>query len=192
MALDRNALDSALVDLAAASTALERSARPNLKDVEEARDRAKKAHGILDAAHKLMSVGIYVVADAPTQPGTPLPFPPEGGATPPPMSEADPEPLPTLGYVDAEVVEDHEPTPGDLEDLLDQLETAGLEGGDLALKDWKKAEKTWRAAWEKDPKDTFDRLSFAVHHREPISWDIPTDMAAPEFVDPLAEEGGEE
>lgn len=187
---DRNALDCALVDLAAASTALERSARPNLKDVEEARDRAKKAHGILDASHKLMSVGIYTVADAPVSPGTPLPFPP---AQPDAQVVPTGDPLPTLAYTDAEVVPTDEERTQQFEELLDKLETDGLEGGDLALKDWKKAEKDWCAAWGQDPKDTYGRLSFAVNHREPISWGIPTDeeMAAPGFVDPL-EEGGEE
>lgn len=205
-ALDRNALDSALVDLAAASTALERSARPNLKDVEEARDRAKKAHGILDAAHKLMSVGIYVVATAPAMPGTPLPFDGPGPVAEEPVAPSPAELLRSWeGWSEeereeqflAQLAQIKEICPDadtqQLENLLDKLETAGLEGGVLALKDWKKAEKAWRAAWKQDPKDTFGRLSFAAYHREPISWGIPTDeeMAASEFVDPLAEEGGE-
>jgi len=277
--LDRNALDSALVDLAAASTALERTARPNLKDVEEARDRAKKAHGILDAAHKLMSVGIYVVADAPAMPGTPLPFSEAPDLdemefqttcepiTPTPADlmkswegwdEAQreemfnahlvelsgvyagtgaEEPLDVTPYLEAKKVDPTqafqwvlyaldqeyfkpEPDPAGIADwietldepesdefdtyteeereeslklLLDKLETEGLEQGDLALKDWKKAEKVFRAAWAKDPKDTHARLTFAAYHRPRISWDIPTDeeMAPANFVDPLETLGGE-
>lgn len=77
--------------------------------------------------------------------------------------------------------------------LLDKLETEGLEQGDLALKDWKKAEKVFRAAWAKDPKDTYTRLTFAAYHRPRISWDIPTDeeMAPANFVDPMETLGGE-
>ena len=71
--MSRNALETALVELAAASTALERTSRPSLKDVEESKEKAKRAAKILEAAHQLMSVGIFTVADAPL-PGTPLPF----------------------------------------------------------------------------------------------------------------------
>ena len=72
-----NALAKALQALAAASTALEHTAKPSLKDVEDAKDQAKSAHEILDAAHKLLKRGIYAVADAPTQ-GEPL-FDGDGG-----------------------------------------------------------------------------------------------------------------
>ena len=93
MSDQKNALDSALVDLAKASTALERTARPTIKDVEEAKDASKRAHSILYAAHKLMSVGIYTVAEAPTSPGVPLPFDGPGPIPSVPIEEV-PEPSP--------------------------------------------------------------------------------------------------
>ena len=43
------------------------------------------------------------------------------------------------------------------ENILASLEADGLEEGILALKDWKVAEKKWRAAYVKDPVDTFRR-----------------------------------
>lgn len=86
--MSHNALDTALIDLAAASTALERSAHPTIKDVEESRDKSKRAFKILDAAHMLMSVGIYSVTDAPPDPGPAL-FPPE--PTGPSVPISDPE-----------------------------------------------------------------------------------------------------
>jgi hypothetical protein len=67
-----NALDTALTKLAAASTALEYTSRPGLKDVETAKKEAKAASEILDAAHRLMSYGVYTVADAPMEPGPAL------------------------------------------------------------------------------------------------------------------------
>ena len=59
-----NALDSALVRLAAAATALEHH-RPDVADVEQARDHAKAAAKILTAAFDLMTCGVYSVADPP-------------------------------------------------------------------------------------------------------------------------------
>lgn len=67
-----NALDTALTRLAAASTALEYTANPGLKDVENAKKEAKAAAEILDAAHKLMGYGVYTVAQEPAAPGVAL------------------------------------------------------------------------------------------------------------------------
>lgn len=261
--MSSNALDSALVDLAKASTALERQARPGIKDVEEAKDAAKRAHGILDAAHKLLSVGIYTVADAPPEPGVPL-FKPNGSPAVPPPPTAAVESIATLGYTEAEVI----PQPADLlrswpgwdaveqqeqfdaqvaqiedddtrahvlgvwqlgdkqrayqtaiyvlaldeaipeatevadwvtklipdafdamsetqrEELffasLDKLEDAGLES-DLALKDWKPAEKAWKKLWKEDPSKAL-RLVHVALDKAPISWSIPEEQA---FVDPM-------
>ena len=91
-----NALDTALVKLAAASTALEYVPRPGLKDVEEAKKQAKAAAEILDSAHKLMSYGVYTVADAPAEPGPAL-FKPNGepAVSVAPVEELDEAPKPT-------------------------------------------------------------------------------------------------
>jgi len=158
---ERNALDSALVDLASASTALERSARPNLKDVEEARDRAKKAHGILDAAHKLMSVGIYVVADAPASPGTPLPF---DAPVPEPPDPTPQEILEAWEHWDED--EQTDEFSARLE-RLDERQEKSLRGDEQAF-------LAWETAWDIMRKDTFTRLLVA-EDREPVSMVIPTD-----------------
>lgn len=60
-----NGLDAVLVELAAASTALERTARPTLKDVKEARASAKKATDLLGAAETFLAYGIYTVTNEP-------------------------------------------------------------------------------------------------------------------------------
>ncbi len=102
--MSMNALDTALTKLAAASTALEYTSRPGLKDVETAKKEAKAASEILDAAHRLMSYGVYTVADAPMDPGVPL-FRPNGE--------------PTVAVV--EISEEVPPTPTPL-DLLNSWE----------------------------------------------------------------------
>ncbi len=57
-----NALDAALLNLAKASTALERQANPSVKAVEESLTAAKDAAKLLKAALDLMEEGIYSVA----------------------------------------------------------------------------------------------------------------------------------
>lgn len=165
MSDQKNALDSALVDLAAASTALERTARPTIKDVEEAKERAKRAHTILDASHKLMSMGIYAVADAPVSPGVPLPFDGPGPIPSVPIDEV-PEPSPAdllrswFLWDEAEQNDQFLAQLGQLKELEPDADTAAYE-----------------ATFEEDRTAAFQAVIFALA-QDPI----PTEYPAPEDV----------
>lgn len=93
-----NGLNAVLVELAAASTALERTSRPSLKDVKEAKASAKKATELLGASETFMAYGIYTVTEEPMEPGPAL-FKPNGDpavfpATEPEVAEVPPTPTP--------------------------------------------------------------------------------------------------
>lgn len=153
-----NALDTALVELAAASTALERSNTPGIKDVEEAKEKAKKAHKILESAHALLGYGVYTVAAKPgpaATPGTPM-FDGEGQ----PTAEAEVVVAPQF---DAAKFFDSK--------LLD-LEAYGVTDGQK-LKDWKKAEKAWRAEFKADPEAATKKLLWRLEQAS-ISWGVPS------------------
>ena len=162
-----NALDSALVKLAAASTALEHHA-PTLQDVEDAKDSAKAAGKILDAAFVLMSCGIYSVAEAPSKFDDPNIY-----------SLA-------LPVVATEIVADEAPAlvpfPGilaewdawDEAEQLDEYERR-LEDLRVSLPDASELDlNPWDAAWTIDPKDAFTRLLVA-EAREPRTFNLPDD-----------------
>lgn len=192
-----NAIDSALVLLGGASNALERH-QPALPDVEEARDKAKAAHEVLDASAKLLKRLIYSVTEEPKA-DTPL-FkengqPAEGTHT---TDEAPPADAPKVvqmalscstgagAVIDVEVLPPH-PFDGKDEDeqvslfdeALDQLEEAGVEAG-LKRKAWNKAVAAWDEAWEKDGRGTFTRLEVALA-RNPITWNVPDDAEVAEY-----------
>ena len=212
-----NALDSILSLSAQVSNALERTARPSIKDVKEARDFSKKCTKIADAAVALLEEGIYDVAERPEE-GAPL-FAPTGQPAAGVHVE-EPEPpkvvqmalgcaVGTEGAIDVEVEPKH-PLDVLAEDVLAQdaafnalltkLENAGLEEG-LKLKAWKKAEQAWINAWniaaETDGdelpalKEVYDLAVFALETRRPISWAIPTEKELNDHARKLAIASGE-
>lgn len=164
-----NALDTALVSLANASTALEYINRPTLKDIERARDKAKDAHEILDASAKLLKRGIYTVADAPPV-ETPL-FASTGEPAanvhteePPAAAPLSPD-LPTLG-MNANL--DHalsgmteEEAQAAFDAKLELAESAWLEQG-KKLKAFKAVRKAWAGRYAYNPAAAYDALTLAL------------------------------
>lgn len=179
MSDQKNVLDSALVDLAAASTALERTARPTIKDVEEAKERAKRAHTILDASHKLMSMGIYAVADAPVSPGVPLPFDGPGPIPSVPIDEA-PEPSPAdllrswFLWDEAEQNDQFLAQLGQLKELEPDADTAAYE-----------------ATFEEDRTAAFQAVLFALA-QAPIPTEFPSLEDVAPWVDSMTPEPEDE
>jgi hypothetical protein len=171
-ALD-SALDSALVKLYASISALEHHA-PTTADVETAKDSAKAAGKILVAAFVLMSCGVYTVAAAPSDK---FEDPNEYKIEIPEVREeivAEPAallPMPDLflaGFLDA--------TPDEqkvaFESALEDLEQKGFE----AMPDvtsWDDA--PWWSAYDLGPARAWNLLQFAIHHREPFAFTLPTD-----------------
>lgn len=165
--MTQNALDSALVELAAASTAMERTANPGIKDVEEAKEKAKKAFKILEAAHQLLSFGIYTVTAEPgpaAAPSTPM-FDPAGQPSP----EAVIEETPALPPLPDELQAWDETDEADQILIFERHLTDLGQGFDEAV-DW----SPWDEAWTADPKDAFTRLLVA-EAREEKTPDVPTD-----------------
>jgi hypothetical protein len=131
-----NALDTALTRLAAASTALEYTANPGLKDVENAKKEAKAAAEILDAAHRLMGYGVYTVAQEPAAPGVAM-FDPSGQ----PTAEAAVATTPTTLDLIAEFAACGEIEQGDrFQTQLDELAEAAGEPLD----------EEWESIWDQD------------------------------------------
>jgi len=182
-----NALDTALVKLAAASTALEKHA-PALKDVEDAKEAAKASAKILDAAYTLISCGVYSVADPP-----------------PDKFEDTNEYELALPEVRTELVAEEPPAalppfPGILaefdgwseEDQLNEFERR-LEDLRVSLEHPDEQDLAqWDAVWAADQKDAFTRLLIA-EAREPRTFAVPDDaelaawraqFAEPEVVAP--------
>lgn len=200
------ALDYSLVILNGACNALER-AKPTLKDVEEARDKAKKAHKLLDGAYNLMSEGCFTVAEDPNAAaeaakGAPL-FQPSGEPAPAAeASAAEPTELPTLGHsgeiVDAEIVGDARViTDDDFNALLDTWEGMVFEEGGGSLKEFKAIREAWLDDFEKDQDGATTRLlRWLVSNAKP--WVTPADacelQGAAEVIGcaPAQPEGGEE
>jgi hypothetical protein len=165
--MSMNALDTALVKLAASSTALEKH-KPGIKDVEEAKKHAKAAAEILDSAHKLMLYGIYSVADAPADPFTDtadhtiyLPVVAEA-----PLAELPPLPDGLLAFDSWGEEEQMEIFSTRLAALDDRQDEA-LRGKDESF-------APWDSAWDADRKDAFTRLLVA-EARETPSMALPSD-----------------
>ena len=188
--MSANALDNALVLLAQASTALERTAKPGVDDVEEAKEKAKRAAKILESAFTLMSVGIFTVSEEPDRfedTGThEIHMPSVAEETPASV----PAPVPGILAEFDEWSEEDQLNEFErrLEDLRVSLENPDEQ--DLAQ---------WDAAWEADRKLAFTKLLIA-EAREPRTFAVPDDeeVAAwraqfveeiPGDVDPF-EEGG--
>jgi len=148
--MSMNALDTALTKLAAASTALEYTAKPGLKDVENAKKEAKAAAEILDSAHKLMSYGVYTVAQEPMAPGVAL-FDDHGQPAVPATSEETGEPTPLeriKAFPEWNEVEQGDQYQAELDDLALAL------GEPLAPE--------WEALWEQDRLLAFKSALFCV------------------------------
>lgn len=156
-----NALDAILTLNCQVATALERTARPNLKDVKEARDASKKQTKIADAAVALLEEGIYEVADRPVE-DTPL-FtltgdPAPGAEVEDPAPAIVSHPLDGLSEDEALVL---------FGQRLDDAEATWKEGGN-SLKAFKGIRKAWTFAWNFDNRTAFDALvvALAVHNSE--------------------------
>ena len=163
--MSATAIDSALILLAQASTALERTAKPGVDDVEEAKEKAKRAAKMLEAAHALMSVGVYTVADEPDR------FEDTGTHEihMPPVAEEAPEPVPA-------------PFPGILAEFDTWSEEEQLNEFEHRLEDLRVSLENpdeqdmaqWDAAWEADRKLAFTKLLIA-EAREPRTFAVPDD-----------------
>jgi hypothetical protein len=186
------ALTTALNALTAASAPLQVT-RPSTADVKAAKDAAKNAHEILDAAHKLRERGIYTVADAPQEepplfgadgapaPGADVTAPPQE-ATPMPCAP----PQGTLGCtMDAEVVEP--PTEDERKvfaALMDEFKTLGLED-DLDKKTWNKHRKAWEALFATDHRAATEKLKERLDHWHPLAWGPDEERPQPQEIDKL-------
>ena len=167
-----NALDNALKDLAEASSLLEYTAAPSLKDVEKARDKAKAAAKVLDAAFTLMSCGVYTVSQEPSEARYSDPAEhriemPEVAAE---IVAGDaPAELPQLPeeivLFDSWDEEDQMEEFSRRLDALDERAEAGKYGAYL---------DPWDTLWESNRKDAFTKLLVA-EARETASMEIPSD-----------------
>lgn len=163
-----NALDTALVQLAEASNALERQA-PTIKDVEGAEKAAKAASEIIAAARKLMGYGIYTVCDEPA--GAYL----DVAEHKIEMPELPGELPPCPALFEDDFLED---TPkgqhtafGSLLEDLDNKVWEKLPD----LTDWDST--PWWEAFDADRLLAWKKLQFTTHHREPFAYDVPSDEA---------------
>ena len=172
-----NSLDQAISLQLDSINILERH-NPDAKAVEKARDAAKSAAKILDAAVVMMSFGIYSVAEPPVDKFTdPNDYTISFPEVPP--SEA-------LPAVAAEIVAALPPMPdllaGFPEDSEEQLHAfthaknnligAGQKSG-LGPMDW--SPDDWDEAWDADRLECIRRLVYATEFRTPTSWAYPSD-----------------
>lgn len=160
-----HALDAVLVELAAASTALERTAKPSLKDVKEAKTSAKKAVDLLGAAETFMGYGIYTVTAEPMEPGPAL-FKPNGdpavALTPEPeVAEVPPTPTPLdllrswEGWNEEERKEHFDAQLVELS-RVHQESTGEAEPLDVT---------PWLEAWNVDPAQAFRWVLFSIAYK---------------------------
>jgi hypothetical protein len=187
--MSHNALDTALVKLAASSTALEYTSRPNLKDVKKARDEAKSAFKILDAAVALLEEGVYTVAEEPPkdeplfntagQPaaGVHIAEPEE---TPVGEPETPTAPRGTLGMTPPHALDGLSENDAlvAFEKRLEDAEQVWREGG-KSMKAFKAVRKGWMQLWAYDTRTAFDALTAAL--------DLPeSDLLPPQKSEPAA------
>ena len=158
-----NALDTARSSQYDSINILERT-NPGLKEIEKARDAAKTAAKILDAAVVLMGYGIYTVASEPRD-----------------VKFADP--------ADYKIEMPEVQAPGTLPDLLgdfadlspdDQtakfdevLSFLGHLDSSITTATWNDDE--WAAAFAEDRASAYMKLVYALEHRVPTSVAVPTD-----------------
>jgi hypothetical protein len=168
-------IDTILQHLANASGALERTARPGIKEVKEAAGSAKIAADLLKASETFLSNGIYVICD---EPAGAYVDPAEHRIEMLELTGVEPDlpaellPLPDLlgdfaqlhETAQAAAFEDH------LQTLWGKTEH-GTEDDDPAS-EWS---NPWRAAFTESRLDAFARLTFALDHRLPITTAFPTD-----------------
>ena len=157
-----NALDTARSSHSDSINILERT-NPGLKEIEKARDAAKTAAKILDAAVVLMGYGIYTVASEPRD-----------------VKFADP--------ADYKIEMPEVQAPGTLPDLLgdfadlspdDQtakfdevLSFLGHLDSSITTATWNDDE--WAAAFAEDRASAYMKLVYALEHRVPTSVAVPT------------------
>lgn len=150
----------------------------------------------------------------------PAPDPKPPKSEPEPAAAPAPREIQTLGMAESGPVIDVEPEqpvahfiPDDAQpaacdscitEALEELEEVGVEAG-LKRKDWKSAWEAWTEALEKiwptdDPiadgwlqkaRRCYDLVDFALHHRKPISWAVPTEQELFDHQRKLAIAAGE-
>lgn len=108
------------------------------------------------------------------------PAPAPDGTTPEPSPEEE----------DAMAMTQEMKTAGEFDRKLNELEEAGVRESDLKRKNWKKAEKAWRAKFEEDADKALDALLWILS-RAVIVWDIPTEGEMASGIIPERKEGGE-
>lgn len=187
-----NALDAILSLNCQVATALERTARPNLKDVKEARDASKKQTKIADAAVALLEEGIYEVADRPIedtplfntstgQPAAGVQVEPEAPAAEPEAPAGEPVPdltLPTLGMAAPHPLDGftEDQALAAFEKKLEEVEVAWKDGG-KTLKAFKGVRKAWVQRYDHDARAAYTALVSVL--------ETPgTDFLPPQQVEP--------
>ena len=169
-------IDTILQHLANASGALERSARPGIKEVKEAAGSAKIAADLLKASETFLQNGIYVICDEPASayvdPAAHKIEMPE--VTHIELDETAPVELPPMPdlFIDGFKDETPEDQKVAFESALEDLDGAGLEKLP-DVNEWEDA--PWWAAFDLDPIAAWLKLMFAIHHREAFSFEVPTD-----------------
>lgn len=158
-----DALSIALKFLQGAAGCLE-AASPSLEDVENARDKAKAAAKLLGASFDLLSLGIRTVApEQEEDAGDKFKDPQEYRLA---IPEVDPPDL-----------------LGDFLSLTnrEQEKTFGAALGILETKAGSMDDNPWLALWEEHRTRAMESVNFALHHRKPISSNVPTAMEVAAF-----------
>lgn len=169
-------IDTILQHLANASGALERSARPGIKEVKEAAGSAKIAADLLKASETFLQNGIYVICDEPASayidPAAHKIEMPEVDHIE--LDESAPVELPPMPDLFTDGFKDESPEDQKVafESALEDLDGAGLEKLP-DVNDWEDA--PWWAAFDADPIAAWHKLMFSVYHREPFSFEVPSD-----------------
>jgi hypothetical protein len=189
-------IDTILTALANASGALERTARPGIKEFKEAAASAKLAADLLKAGETFLSNGIYVICD---EPAGPLVDPAAHKIEMPEVTHIEldePAPAPELLPLPAELAEFDTWEEDDAASTYSERTEALADVVDPEKK-LDSALDPWDALWDVDHKDAFTKLLVA-EAREVKTIDIPTDeerdawlaqfASAPEEVAPEVDE----
>jgi len=162
-------IDTILTALANASGALERTARPGIKEFKEAAGSAKLAAELLKAGETFLNNGIYVICD---EPAGKYVDPAEHKIE---MPEIAPEPelpqLPDLQLADFLAGNDEDRKVA-YESALEDLEGRVFDARP-DVTSWDDA--PWWTAFDADAAMAWQKLQFAIHHREIPAFEVPTD-----------------
>lgn len=160
-------IDTILQHLANASTALERTARPGIKEVKEAAGSAKIAADLLKASETFLANGIYVICDEPASAYVDPAF----HTIEMPVVVDELPPMPDLFDTDFTGFNAEGQTAA-FESALEDLEKKGFEVlPDVT--DWDCS--PWWTAFDSDRLTAWQKLMFSIHYREPFLFEVPTD-----------------